>query len=161
MIAQDVSGKPEELTEESSIFYLRAETDGAGTLCAYHLPKREEVVIDTEVTAFQQIGGKDSPLCYLRKEGGSQVLYAYNGTAKTELDRAVAEFHLYPTQASWELFYLKAQEQDGIFSLYKQTKTTNAQLVAEGVAPFVSINMRRAARFITCAPAQSSLAGRI
>ena len=134
LIAQDVSGKPEELTEESSIFYLRAETDGAGTLCAYHLPKREEVVIDTEVTAFQQIGGKDSPLCYLRKEGGSQVLYAYNGTAKTELDRAVAEFHLYPTQASWELFYLKAQEQDGIFSLYKQTKTTNAQLVAEGVA---------------------------
>ena len=101
LIAQDVSGKPEELTEESSIFYLRAETDGAGTLCAYHLPKREEVVIDTEVTAFQQIGGKDSPLCYLRKEGGSQVLYAYNGTAKTELDRAVAEFHLYPTQASW------------------------------------------------------------
>ena len=134
LIAQDVSGKPEELTEESSIFYLRAETDGAGTLCAYHLPKREEVVIDTEVTAFQQIGGKDSPLCYLRKEGGSQVLYAYNGTAKPELGRAVAEFHLYPTQASWELFYLKAQEQDGIFSLYKQTKTTNAQLVAEGVA---------------------------
>ena len=62
------------------------------------------------------------------------MLYAYNGTAKTELGRAVAEFHLYPTQASWELFYLKAQEQDGIFSLYKQTKTTNAQLVAEGVA---------------------------
>lgn len=134
LIAQDVSGKPKELEEDSSIFYLRAETDGAGTLCAYRLSKREEAVIDTSVTAFQQSGGKDSPLCYLRKEGGSQVLYAYNGTAKTELDRDVAEFHLYPTQAAWELFYLKAQEQEGVFSLYKQTKTANAQLVAEGVA---------------------------
>ena len=134
LIAQDVFGKPEELAEEASIFYLRAKTDGAGTLCAYRLSKREESVIDTNVTAFQQSSGKDSPLCYLRKEGGSQVLYAYNGTAKTELSRDVTEFHLYPTQASWELFYLKSQGQEGVFSLYKQTKTANAQLVAEGVA---------------------------
>lgn len=61
LIAQDVSGKPEELTEESSIFYLRAETDGAGTLCAYHLPKREEVVIDTEVIRFSANRRKRQP----------------------------------------------------------------------------------------------------
>lgn len=134
LIAQGVSGKPEESADGKTIYYLRGERSGTGTLCAFRLAERQETVIDTNVSSFQQGGGKESLLCYLRKDSSGQIMCAYTATEKTELDRDVTEFHLYSTQTAWELFYLKAQKQDGTYSLYKKTKSTNAQLVAEGVA---------------------------
>lgn len=134
LIAQDVSGDYQELEGGKSVAYLRGLQNGAGTLCTYQLEQRRETEIDANAAAFQHTSAREGTLCYLRAGGASPALCLSDGSEKTELDQDVTEFHLYPTETGWELFYLKNQEQGGVASLYKKGKDTASQLVAEGVS---------------------------
>lgn len=134
LIAKGVAGDYQELADGESIAYLRGLQNGAGTLCAYQLEQRKETEIDLNAVSFQRAAAADGVLCYLRADGAARTLCLYDGSDQTELDRDVTEYHLYPTQTGWELFYLKKQEPDSVASLYKKGNDTTAQLVAEGVA---------------------------
>lgn len=133
LVAEGVSGDYQELAGGNSIAYLRGQQSAMGTLCTYQLEQRRETEIDVSVAAFQRPSAQEGSLCYLRTDGSAQTLCFYDGSKKTELDQAVTEFHLYPTETGWELFYLKKQESDGVSSLFKKGKDTASQLVAEGV----------------------------
>lgn len=134
LVAESVFGEYKESADGKSIAYLRGQQSDTGTLCTYQLEQRKETVIDANVTSFERCCTKDDPLYYLRLDGSTRTLCVYTGTEKAELDREVTEFHLYPTETAWELFYLKKPEQDGTSSLYKKGTGGNAQLVAEGVS---------------------------
>lgn len=131
LIAQGVSGAYRISADGESVAYLRGRQNGVGTLCAYRLDERGETQIDEGVSSFERLPAKEEQLCYLRADGAAQALCIYAGSQKTQVDENITEFHVYPTETAWELFYLK--QQGTATSLYKKGPSAGAQLVAEGV----------------------------